>query len=574
MKKLFIAAVLGLDAMYRFWGKLKDVRESVLESKNAKKSDAYLSWIDEVAFIKDEQATLENKELRTKNLVKLSSIVSGNKDDISNENVNMFEKYGQILIYPQTVEKVWEGTAIDHTEHDFGFFMSIKADDFDNSVKILIAKAWKSDTPEHYKHIDVMSINQYKDFQHALDEIKYTIGCYSNIKLLLIPNGAGMGFAQALKNRGIGFESISLGGNCFSENDQKNYVNKRSQAFVDLSRAVWSNRLKIKTQHFIDEIKEQLVSLHYNFDENARFKVLPNHKLQKKGIFTLEMAELLAYMFLNGVEYKPVGDGEEQQEKIDPKNMNFIDFCKEILGNTKFYDTETVCRELSQKGSNLSLTFAGLYYSQMTHVAKDDFTYQNRGFTSKGISILAVFAVWSLLCEDASKIYLLTEKCAESSNFLKGFIENHKIKLKKNGYQYLADQIIIGEDCIYIDGYKDTRFICVKEYGSRLGLQGLELENVTVWCDIPEKYTICSKEIHLHCYAELENARLVISNRPWLKIFKLIDDKWLEYTFNAENVDGPYTQFIKNELKKYGSRNHPDYLYFVRGIHPYTKAQE
>lgn len=567
MKKLFIAAVLGLDAMYRFWEKLKDVRESVLESKNAKKSDAYLALIDEVSFIKDEQTTLEINDFQKKLLSNTAYLYDKNIDP------TVTGVFGQILIYPQTVEKVWEGTAIDHTKDDFGYFMSIRADDFNNSVKILIAKAWKSDTPEHYKHIDVLSINYYKDFHHALDEIKYTIGCYSNITLLLMPNGAGMGFTQALKNKGIGFESIHWGGNCFSGNDNENYVNKRSQAFIDLSRAVHSNRLKIKTQHFMDEIKEQLVSLHYNFDENARFKVLTNKEMMKSPN-SLEMAELLAYMFLNGVNYKPVGEVEEQQEKIDPKNMSFIDFCKETLWDIKFYDTETVCRELSQKGSNLSLTFAGFYYSQMTHVAKDDFTYRDRGFTSKGISILALFAVWSLLCEDASKIYLFTEKCAESSKLLKRFIENHKCKLKENGYQYLADQIIIDEDRIYIDGYKDTRFICVKKYGSRLGLQGLELENVTVWCDIPERYIIGSNEIHLRCYAELKNARLVISSKPCPKRFKLLDDKWFEYTFNAENIDGPYTQFIKNKLERYGSRNHPDYLYFVRGIFPNAETQE
>ncbi|WP_162626510.1 hypothetical protein [Acinetobacter sp. CFCC 10889] len=573
MKKLFIAAVLGLDAMYRFWEKLKDVRESVLGDKH---NDL------------DEQATIENKELRSKKLLKSSSIFSGNKVDFSNENeiVNMFEKYGQVLIYPQTVEKVWEGTAIDHTKHDFGFFMSIKADDFNNSVKILIAKAWKSDTPEeHCKYIDVLSINHYKDFQHALDEIKYIIGCYSNITLLLIPDGVGKEFAQALNNNGIGFESIYWDGNCFSENDNENYVNKRSQAFVDLSRAVHTNRLKIKTQHFMDEIKEQLVSLHYDLDYRARFKVLTNKEMMKSPN-SLGIAELLAYMFLNDVNHKLVGDGEEQQEKIDVKNMSFIDYCKEIRGDTEFYDTETVCRELSQKGSNLSLTFAGFYYSQMTHVAKDDFTYRDRGFTSKGISILALFAVWSLLCEDASKIYLFTEKCAESSKFLKGYIESHKRKLKQNGYQYLADQIIIDEDRIYIDGYKDTRFICVKNPKNEQNLDGLDLGNVTIWYDVPYQVQIIDNTEYidsnrtdydalrsLGVYAHRDNVRVIMTNRPYAKLYKM-SCRWFEYTFNAENIDGPYTQFIKNELKRYGSRNHPDYLYFIRGIFPDTETQE
>lgn len=296
MKKLFIAAVLGLDAMYRFWEKIKDVRESFVENnKKENYADGY------------------EKTLKAEKLCKISSVFLGNKDDFCNDE-NPIEKYGRVLIFPGTAERIWQGTAIDHTKDDFGYFMAIKANDLDNSVKILIAKVWKDTGLNHQKYFDVLSINYYKDFQHALSEIQYTITCYSNITLLLMPNGIGMGFAQLLKNNGIGFNEIHWGGQCFTEHGTKNYVNKRSQAFVDLSRAVHKDRIKIKTQHFMDEIKEQLVSLHYDFDEHARFKVL-NPKEMMKAPNSLEMAELLAYMFLDGVDYKVASDEQAVREK-------------------------------------------------------------------------------------------------------------------------------------------------------------------------------------------------------------------------------------------------------------------
>lgn len=61
MKKLFIAAVLGLDAMYRFWEKIKDVRESFVESKRNDLDDRDYTTKKAVEYqvASDEQAVRE-----------------------------------------------------------------------------------------------------------------------------------------------------------------------------------------------------------------------------------------------------------------------------------------------------------------------------------------------------------------------------------------------------------------------------------------------------------------------------------------------------------------------------------
>ena len=582
MKRLFVATVLILDAVWRGWEKLKDVRDSALGSNHNDLDDQY-------KLNHFQQKILSNTEyLYNKNMEK-----------------NLFDIFGQILIFPKIIEQVWQGTAIDSSKDNFGYFMSIKADDFNNSVKILIAKAWKSETPEQYKYINVLSINHYKDFQHALSEIQYAITCYSNITLLLMPNGAGMGFAQVLKNNGIGFNEIHWGGQCFTEHGTKNYVNKRSQAFIDLSRAVHANRLKIRTQHFVDEIKEQLTSLHYDFDENARFKVLTNREMMKAPN-SLEIAELLAYMFLDDVDYKVACDhvfmDKNTQSLQTIKALELISLSEQyqeykenikVFCNHAFmgkenkeslsWQTAKALELISKTGSNTQITFAAYYYSQIAFTNKErtEFEFNDSKINPLIASVLPQFVIWSLLFEENAKIYFFTQYHSE---YQKVFNKNQftilKAKMIINGFKSLADQIIIADNCIYLEGHKETHCFYVKSFQNAQALNGLDLENITIWHDSPKTHNLLeiSKILNgienLEGYAASGTCRTIFSTAPCKDHLRPSHSKWDKVTFSAE--DSPYfsTRFLQSTIKKYGSRNHPDYLYFVRGIYPNRNTEE
>ena len=128
---------------------------------------------------------------------------------------------------------------------------------------------------------------------------------YPNPTLVIDANGTGRGLAQKQKGKGIFFIEVHWGGQCFSNEAREHYANKRSQAMVCMTRAADSGRLKIKSTIHKHKLIEQATRLPYEFDDNARFKVMSKESMRKKGLKSPDMADVMAFMFLDSVQPIP-----------------------------------------------------------------------------------------------------------------------------------------------------------------------------------------------------------------------------------------------------------------------------
>ena len=223
---------------------------------------------------------------------------------------------GEFLITHKYARQAWLGKSLDEKDKhkDYGYFMSV---DVGGGVgrddsSIVIAKVWGN---QHYgpraRRVEITRIPLCKNNDNIHELTAIINECmvqFPNITLLLDANGAGAGLAQHLKSIGIYYKPIFWGGQCFSTKARKEYVNKRAQAYVCLSRAVASNRFKIRTMYLKAKAEEQLTRIPYTFDDQARFKILSKEDMRRKGIKSPDLVDTFAFMFMDGTVYSPAND--------------------------------------------------------------------------------------------------------------------------------------------------------------------------------------------------------------------------------------------------------------------------
>ena len=88
-----------------------------------------------------------------------------------------------------------------------------------------------------------------------------------------------------------------------SNANREEYANKRSQAIVCLSRAIKMGRFKILTTQYKMKVEEQVTRLPYFFDDMSRFKVPSKEDFRKIGLRSPDIADVFAFLFLEGVDY-------------------------------------------------------------------------------------------------------------------------------------------------------------------------------------------------------------------------------------------------------------------------------
>ncbi len=233
---------------------------------------------------------------------------------------------GEFLMTHLDSRKAWEGRALKKGKHDdYGYFMAV---DVGGGVgrddsSIVIAKVWgNKQFGDRARRIEVTHIPLCKNNDNIHELTAVINECmiqYPNITLLLDANGAGAGLGQHLKSIGIYYKPIFWGGQCFSTAMRKQYVNKRAQAYVCLSRALSSDRFKIRTLYLKGKIEEQLTRIPYTLDEQARFKILSKEEMARKGIKSPDLVDTFAFMFLEGAAYSPANDGINNDQDV-PKN--------------------------------------------------------------------------------------------------------------------------------------------------------------------------------------------------------------------------------------------------------------
>lgn len=154
--------------------------------------------------------------------------------------------------------------------------------------------------------VDIPLCDNTSQLTQILNVIDHQMSLYPNATLVVDANGAGRGLAQKLTERGIPFQEVNWGGQCFDEQARTDYANKRSQAIVCLGRAVTEGRFKIFTPVAQPKVLEQISRLPYTFDNRARWFVYTKEQMSAKGIKSPDIADVFAFMFMDDVMPIPV----------------------------------------------------------------------------------------------------------------------------------------------------------------------------------------------------------------------------------------------------------------------------
>lgn len=223
---------------------------------------------------------------------------------------------GEFLVTQKMADKAFKGSALHKFKHaNYGYFILVDVGGGvgrDDST-ITIAKVWgTAQWGVSARRAELVKIALCKNNDNIHELTAVINDClveYPNATILLDANGAGTGLAQHLKSINIYFKPIHWGSQCFSNKNRKEYVNKRAQAYVCLSRAIQQGRFKIRTMYLKGKTTEQLTRIPYTFDDQARFKILSKDEMKRKGITSPDIVDTFAFIFLEGTNYTPANEG-------------------------------------------------------------------------------------------------------------------------------------------------------------------------------------------------------------------------------------------------------------------------
>jgi hypothetical protein len=212
-----------------------------------------------------------------------------------------------LLLDQKIVQSSYNGRHAVKKKHiDFNYVLSVVfAGGPDRTLSVItLAKVWGyTQHGEHARRVDIVKIplcHELADIQAMISCIKKYLKKYPDIKILLNTNGVGMALGQTLRSLGIFFKEVRWGGECFSKNNKKHYVNRRTQAYVCLARATMQERFKVLNNRHKKKVIEQLSMLPYAFDSMGRFKSLSKEEMRRQGLPFPDISDALASLFLEG----------------------------------------------------------------------------------------------------------------------------------------------------------------------------------------------------------------------------------------------------------------------------------
>lgn len=208
-------------------------------------------------------------------------------------------------------EATYAGTCI-HGTARYGYVIAVDVgggigrDDSVVAVGKVSGDAHHGSDARKVEVVDIPLCDNTSQLTQILNVIDHQMSLYPNATLVVDANGAGRGLAQKLGERGIPFQEVNWGGQCFDEQAKTDYANKRSQAIVCLGRAVTEGRFKIFTPVAQPKVLEQISRLPYTFDNRARWFVYTKEQMSAKGIKSPDIADVFAFMFMDDVMPIPV----------------------------------------------------------------------------------------------------------------------------------------------------------------------------------------------------------------------------------------------------------------------------
>lgn len=226
------------------------------------------------------------------------------------------ELKGDFLLTRSDITALLERECVINDDDKFGYIITVDVggnvgrDSTVITVLQVVDKDYKNRT-ERYAHVvDIPLFSNRADINTIKAKIYDTVNEFPGATVVIDPLGAGMGLCQTLKAEGLYFEEVHWGVPCFSNSLKSYYFDKRSHAYVSMAKSVELGRFSIsrKVQRIYqikNNLNEQMTRLPYFFDEKARWRMMRKEDMRKKGIRSPDIADTLAFAFLEGIHYTP-----------------------------------------------------------------------------------------------------------------------------------------------------------------------------------------------------------------------------------------------------------------------------
>lgn len=207
------------------------------------------------------------------------------------------------------------------------------------SVMQVVDKMIKGRIERHVHLLDIPLFSNRANINTLKAKINDVMSDYPGATLVIDPLGAGMGLTQSVKADGVYFDEVHWGSPCFNNTLKRYYMNKRSHAYVSMAKAVEKGYFSIsdkvkKMYQVMTNLEEQMTRLPYYFDEKARWCMMSKKDMLKKGIKSPDIADTIAFGFMENISYAPVESYEDLN--IGSAESDELDLLKqaadELLG--------------------------------------------------------------------------------------------------------------------------------------------------------------------------------------------------------------------------------------------------
>ena len=159
----------------------------------------------------------------------------------NNENQPKYKR----LFTDDMIEKAYLNPEIKLS--DYGHFIIA------NAAYIAVV-AVEGNTPDSRKAV----VLEFKENSAiSIEDIQQLLSTYPEATLIVNNNGEGNFLDQLLNKNGIWYMPVHWGGSCFSNDNRKEYVNKRAQAYACLSYAVNTHNFKICHPHNKEKVLKE-----------------------------------------------------------------------------------------------------------------------------------------------------------------------------------------------------------------------------------------------------------------------------------------------------------------------------
>ena len=210
------------------------------------------------------------------------------------------------------------------------------------TVAKVVDKDLNGEIQRHTHVVDIPLFSNSADIDMLLGKIDSLLQDYPGATLIVDPIGAGMGLCQKLKAKGTFFYEVQWGGAPFNNDHKKRFSNKRTQAYVTMTKSVQRGIFTIDTQvakayKVKNNLNTQLSRLPYSFDDMARWVMMSKKDMKLKNIDSPDLADTWAFIYIDNIQYSPANDAVYQDATSAAEDDPWGDLEKaaeEALRNT------------------------------------------------------------------------------------------------------------------------------------------------------------------------------------------------------------------------------------------------